>query len=72
MSFYFDLVDYFLHLSKDCIDWNMLTSPTAEAKELTPMCQGRFTGEPSNEFEVIQYQTTNEDTEDESIDEIKV
>ena len=50
----------------------MLTPPSDEAKELTQTCQGRFTGDPSNEFEVTQYQVTNEDTEEENVEEQKV
>jgi len=57
--------------STDCINWNMLTPPSDEAKELTQMCQGRFTGDPSNEFEVTQYHLTNEDTEEENVEEQK-
>ena len=61
-----------LSCSTDCINWNMLTPPSDEAKELTQTCQGRCTGDPSNEFEVTQYQVTNEDTEEENVEEQKV
>ncbi|CAF1373499.1 unnamed protein product [Adineta ricciae] len=57
--------------SKDCINWNMLNPPSKEAKELVDVCQGRFTGDPSNDFEVVKYEITDEDTEDENIEEIK-
>ena len=50
----------------------MLTPATDEAKELALLCQGRFTGDPSNEFEVTKYQTVDEGTEDEAIEENKV
>ena len=49
----------------------MLTPASDEAKELTRLCQGRFTGDPSFEFEVMQYHTVNEDTDDENIEEFK-
>ena len=62
----------FVDSSKDCINWNMLTPATDEAKELALLCQGRFTGDPSNEFEVTKYQTVDEGTEDEAIEENKV
>ena len=58
--------------STDCVNWNMLTSASDDAKELTQECQGRFTGDPSNEFEVTKYSITNEDTEEESVEENKV
>lgn len=50
----------------------MLTPPSEDAKELTHIYSGRFTGDPSNETEVIRYQIVNEDTEEESTDEQKV
>jgi len=50
----------------------MLTPADDEAKELTQLCQGRFTGDPSHEFEVTKYNVTNEDTEEENIEENKV
>ncbi len=50
----------------------MLTAASDEAKELAQMCQGRFTGDPSHDFEVIKYNITNEDTEEENIEEYKV
>jgi hypothetical protein len=61
-----------LNSSKDCINWNMLTPPSDEAKDLAQMCQGRFSGDPSHDFEVTKYNTTNEDTEEENIEEYKV
>ncbi|CAF1273647.1 unnamed protein product [Adineta steineri] len=57
--------------SKDCVNWNMLTPANDEAKDSTEVCQGRFTGDPSNDFEVTKYNITNEDTEDENIEEVK-
>jgi hypothetical protein len=50
----------------------MLTPASDDAKELAQLCQGRFTGDPSHEFEVTKYNITNEDTEDENIEEYKV
>ncbi len=50
----------------------MLTPASDDAKELTQLCQGRFTGDPSHEFEVTKYNITNEDTEEENIEEYKV
>lgn len=61
-----------MNLSKDCINWNMLISANDEAKELTEMCQGRFTGDPTHDFEITKYNITNEDTEEENIEEYKV
>ncbi len=50
----------------------MLTPPSDDAKELAQICQGRFTGDPSHEFEVSKYNIINEDTEEENIEENKV
>lgn len=50
----------------------MLTPASDEAKELAELCQGRFTGDPSHEFEITKYSITNEDTEEENIEEYKV
>jgi hypothetical protein len=50
----------------------MLTPASDDAKELAELCQGRFTGDPSHEFEVTKYNITNEDTEEENIEEHKV
>ena len=60
------------NLSKDCINWNMLSPPNDEAREFAQMCQGRFTGDPSHDFEVTTFNTTNEDTAEENIEEFKV
>ncbi|CAF1094534.1 unnamed protein product [Didymodactylos carnosus] len=57
--------------SKDCINWSMLTPATEEAKELSPTCQGRFTGDASHEFEVKKFTVTNEGTEEENVEEEK-
>jgi radial spoke head protein 9 len=61
-----------LNSSKDCINWNMLTPASDDAKELVQLCQGRFTGDPSHEFEVTKYNITSEDTEEENVEEYKV
>jgi hypothetical protein len=50
----------------------MLTPASDDAKELAQLCQGRFTGDPSHEFEVSKYTITSEDTEEENIEEYKV
>jgi radial spoke head protein 9 len=50
----------------------MLTPANNETREFAQMCQGRFTGDPSHDFEVTKYSTTNEDTEEENIEEFKV
>ena len=50
----------------------MLNAADDEAKELSLLCQGRFTGDPSHEFEVTKYTIVNENTEDENVDENKV
>ena len=50
----------------------MLTQPSEDAKELTHIYSGRFTGDPSNVTEVTRYQILNEDTEEETAEEQKV
>jgi len=57
--------------SKDCNNWNMLTPASDESKESVQLCQGRFTGDASHDFEVTKYNITNEDTEEENIEEYK-
>ena len=58
--------------SNDCMNWKMLTPVSTEAKQLTLMCQGRFTGDPANVFEVTAYRITNENTANEKFEEVKV
>ena len=50
----------------------MLTPANEDAKELTQLCQGRFTGDPGHEFEVTKFTIVNENTDEESIEEQKV
>ena len=50
----------------------MLTPASDEAKDSTEMCQGRFTGDPSHDSEITKYNITDEDTEEENIQEVKV
>lgn len=37
--------------SHDCIKWKLLNPPTEEHFERLANCKGRFTGDPSHEFE---------------------
>jgi hypothetical protein len=50
----------------------MLAPASDESREFAQMCLGRFTGDPSHDFEVTKYNITNEDTEEENIEEYKV
>lgn len=50
----------------------MLTPASDTAQELTAICQGRFTGDPSHEFQVTRYHITDEDTESENVEAYKV
>ena len=50
----------------------MLNPADDDAKELSLLCTGRFTGDPSHEFEVTKYNIVNEGTEDENVEENKV
>lgn len=67
-----ELIDRQFLYSHDCINWLVLTAPSDEAKESTEICSGRFTGDPSHNFEVTKYHITNEDTEEENVEEEKV
>ncbi|CAH1792347.1 unnamed protein product [Owenia fusiformis] len=40
--------------SKDCVHWAILNPVSAENKEKTKLAKGRFTGDPSYEFEHIE------------------
>ena len=37
--------------SHDCVRWKLLNPPTEEQIEKLNICKGRFTGDPSHEFE---------------------
>lgn len=40
--------------SKDCVNWGLLPPATKAMKEKSKLAKGRFTGDPSHEFEHIQ------------------
>lgn len=40
--------------STDCMEWNYLTPATEEMATKAKLAKGRFTGDPSNEFEHME------------------
>jgi radial spoke head protein 9 len=50
-----------LIISHDCIRWKLLNPPSQEYFEKLKFCKGRFTGDPSHEFECKKYKVVGED-----------
>ena len=42
------------YFSKDCINWGLMPPATKEVKEKAKLAKGRFTGDPSHEFEHVE------------------
>jgi len=49
--------------SKDCIHWGLLPPATAEMKTKSKLAKGRFTGDPSYEFEHVEVKKVGEGEE---------
>ncbi len=47
-------------ISHDCIRWKLLNPPNQEYFEKLKDCKGRFTGDPSHEFECKKYKVVGE------------
>ena len=45
---------YYYYFSKDCINWGLMPPATKEVKEKAKLAKGRFTGDPSHEFEHVE------------------
>jgi len=54
--------------SHDCIRWKLINPATEESIEKLDTCRGRFTGDPSHEFECKKFKVVG-DGDDERIDE---
>lgn len=50
--------------SHDCIRWKLLNPPTNEHFDKLKIVKGRFTGDPSNEFECKTYRLVGEGEEE--------
>jgi len=49
--------------SKDCVNWGLLPPATPAMREKSKLAKGRFTGDPSHEFEHIQMKKTGDGEE---------
>lgn len=49
--------------SKDCVNWALLNPATEEAKKQSQIVKGRFTGDPSHEFERTETKKVGEGEE---------
>ena len=54
--------------SHDCIRWKLLNPPTEEHFERLNSCKGRFTGDPSHEFECKTFKMSGQG-DDEHVEE---
>lgn len=55
-----ELNDKKTYYSKDCVRWGLLTPATEESIKLAKVCKGRFTGDPSYEFEHTEIKKSGE------------
>ena len=53
----------YLNYSKDCVHWGLLPPATEEMKAKAKLAKGRFTGDPSYEFEHIDIKKSGEGEE---------
>lgn len=53
----------FFFCSKDCVHWGLLPPATKAMKEQSKLAKGRFTGDPSYEFEHIELKKAEEGEE---------
>ena len=51
---------YFCNFSKDCVHWGLLPPATKAMREQSKLAKGRFTGDPSYEFEHTETKKTGE------------
>ena len=51
------------NFSKDCVNWGLLPPATKAMKEKSKLAKGRFTGDPSHEFEHVQTKKSGEGEE---------
>jgi hypothetical protein len=51
---------YFHDFSKDCVNWGLLPPATKQMREQSKLAKGRFTGDPSFEFEHVETKKVGE------------
>ena len=49
--------------SKDCVKWNLLPEATKAMRDQSKLAKGRFTGDPSFEFEHVETKKVGEGEE---------
>ena len=54
---------FLLNCSKDCVHWGLLPPATEEMKAKAKLAKGRFTGDPSYEFEHVEIKKIGEGEE---------
>lgn len=54
---------YIFVCSKDCVHWGLLPPATDEMKQKAKLAKGRFTGDPSFEFEHVEMKRTGDGEE---------
>ena len=58
-------VDFFFHFSLDCIKWGLMPNPNEETRRKCALIKGRFTGDPSHEYEHSEKSSEEEQGEEE-------
>lgn len=58
------MTNFVLLFSHDCIRWKLLNPPTEEHLQRLNNCRGRFTGDPSHEFECKTFKVVGEGEEE--------
>ncbi len=59
----------FTFFSKDCVQWGLLPPATEAMKQKAHLAKGRFTGDPSFEFEHVEIKKVGEGEEQTEEDE---
>lgn len=57
------VLKYFLICSKDCVHWGLLPPASKQMREQSKLAKGRFTGDPSYEFEHVEVKKVGEGEE---------
>ena len=60
----------FFILSHDCVRWKLLNPPTEDHMKKLSSCKGRFTGDPSHEFECKSYKLVGQGDEERLEEEV--
>jgi hypothetical protein len=68
--FWINILIFIVILSNDCLRWKLLNPPTEENIQKLETCKGRFTGDPTHEFECKKYKVVGEGDEEHIEEEI--